>query len=409
MPRSARFSTTDPDAGDTFTYTLVAGTGVGRQRRRSTSSATACAPTPSFNFEAESSYTVRIRTTDAGGLFYEKAFTITVTNVNETPTDIALTNSTIAENAGANAAVGTLTHDRSRCRRHVHLHPGRRHRLDRQRRLQDRRQRPARQRARSTSRPDSSYTVRVRTHRCRRPVLRGGLHHHGHQRQRDADRHRPVQRAAIAENAGANAAVGTLQTTDPDAGDTFTYTLVAGTGVDRQRRLQHPRQQPARQRLVRLRGRELLHVRIRTTDAGGLFFEKAFTITVTNVNETPTCASPQSGTTAEDVDLNDNLLCTDVDGDSLTYSLVANAANGDVTVNPDGSFTYDPNLNFNGSDSFTFQASDGSLDSNVAFFNITVTAVNDAPTCHRSESGTTAEDTDLDWQPWCAPTSTATA
>ena len=39
----------------------------------------------SFNFEADSSYDVRIRTTDAGGLCYEEAFTITVTNVNETP------------------------------------------------------------------------------------------------------------------------------------------------------------------------------------------------------------------------------------------------------------------------------------------------------------------------------------
>jgi hypothetical protein len=39
-----------------------------------------------------------------------------------------------------------------------------------------------------------------------------------------------LSNSSIVENAGANAVVGTLSTTDPDAGDTFTYTLVSGTG-----------------------------------------------------------------------------------------------------------------------------------------------------------------------------------
>ena len=45
----------------------------------------------------------------------------------------------------------------------------------------------------------------------------------------------------------------------------------------------------------------------------------------------------------------------------------------------DGSFTYTPNADFNGTDSFTYTASDGTAASNVATVTITVTGVNDAP------------------------------
>ncbi|MEK6191887.1 MAG: S8 family serine peptidase, partial [Chloroflexota bacterium] len=115
-------------------------------------------------------------------------------------------------------------------------------------------------------------------------------------------------------------------------------------------------------------------------------------IALTPSNDAPTCTDPQSGSTDEDVNLLASVVCSDVDGDSLTYSLVTDASNGSVTLAADGSFTYDPDLNFNGSDSFTFQASDGVLDSNIATYDITVTPVNDAPTCTDPQSGSTDED-----------------
>ena len=70
-------SSTDPNTGNTFTYTLVPVTGstdnasfsiVGSELRTAAS----------FDFETKSSYSVRIRTTDQGGLTFEKTFTITV-------------------------------------------------------------------------------------------------------------------------------------------------------------------------------------------------------------------------------------------------------------------------------------------------------------------------------------------
>ena len=49
------------------------------------------------------------------------------------------------------------------------------------------------------------------------------------------------------------------------------------------------------------------------------------------------------------------------------------------SLNADGSFTYTPNANFNGTDSFTYTVTDGTADSNVATVTITVDPVNDAP------------------------------
>ena len=53
---------------------------------------------------------------------------------------------------------------------------------------------------------------------------------------------------------------------------------------------------------------------------------------------------------------------TDADGDPLTATLVSGPANGTLTLNADGSFVYTPNANFNGTDTFTYSVSDGTLD-----------------------------------------------
>ena len=75
--------------------------------------------------------------------------------------------------------------------------------------------------------------------------------------------------------------------------------------------------------------------------------------------------------------------CTDVDGDSLDYSKVGGPAHGSATVDPNGDWSYTPAANYNGPDSFTFKANDGTADSNTATVSITVDAVNDVPVCSR--------------------------
>jgi hypothetical protein len=75
-------STTDVDAGDTFTYTLVSGTG-DTDNASFTIVGNTLKAGVAFDFETKSSYSVRVRTTDSGGATFEKVFTITVTDVNE--------------------------------------------------------------------------------------------------------------------------------------------------------------------------------------------------------------------------------------------------------------------------------------------------------------------------------------
>jgi frataxin-like iron-binding protein CyaY len=69
----------------------------------------------------------------------------------------------------------------------------------------------------------------------------------------------------------------------------------------------------------------------------------------------------------------------DVDGDPLTYEIIEGTKNGVLEFKKDGSFTYSPNPNFFGLDSFTFFAADFELKSNVSTYTINVLPVNDKP------------------------------
>ncbi len=99
----------------------------------------------------------------------------------------------------------------------------------------------------------------------------------------------------------------------------------------------------------------------------------------------PPIASDSIHTTPEDTVLNGMLVAMDPDGDSITYMKVLGPTHGAVTVNMDGTFTYTPNANYSGPDSFTFQASDGAELSNVATVTIDVTPVNDTPTANNQD------------------------
>src|SRR5262249_57949445 len=73
---------------------------------------------------------------------------------------------------------------------------------------------------------------------------------------------------------------------------------------------------------------------------------------------------------------------TDVDGDKLTAVLDKGPGHGELTLNADGSFTYTPDANYNGADSFTYKANDGSLDNDPVTVNLTINPVNDPPVAH---------------------------
>ncbi len=118
-------------------------------------------------------------------------------------------------------------------------------------------------------------------------------------------------------------------------------------------------------------------------------------------------------TTSEDVGLTGNVLTdgtddTDADGDPLTASLVTGPAHGDVTLNADGSFTYTPDANYHGTDTFTYNVSDetggwhlhglfglfGGGHTDTATVTVNITAVNETPVAG-DDNLSTNEDTSV--------------
>jgi uncharacterized delta-60 repeat protein len=100
-------------------------------------------------------------------------------------------------------------------------------------------------------------------------------------------------------------------------------------------------------------------------------------LTATGTN-TPPVSNAQSVSTAEDTAKAITLTAIDAEGNTLTYTVVAETSHG-VLTGSSPNLTYTPAANYNGPDSFTFKANDGTVDSNIATVSITVTAVNDAP------------------------------
>ncbi len=87
--------------------------------------------------------------------------------------------------------------------------------------------------------------------------------------------------------------------------------------------------------------------------------------TITPGNDQPTLADRTINATANATYVGDNSLflgaSNDIDGDALTAAMVTATANGTVTIAPDGSFTYTPNPGFSGTDTFQWEAFDGTV------------------------------------------------
>ncbi len=95
-------------------------------------------------------------------------------------------------------------------------------------------------------------------------------------------------------------------------------------------------------------------------------------VSVNSVNDAPV-ANSQSVATAQNTSINLILSATDVDNDPLTFDIIDQPRNGILSGTPPN-LSYTPNTNFVGSDTFTFIANDGFLNSNIATMTITVQA-----------------------------------
>lgn len=119
-----------------------------------------------------------------------------------------------------------------------------------------------------------------------------------------------------------------------------------------------------------------------------------FTVNVAGENNPPVAQNDEYNT-QQDTQLvinapgvlgNDN----DPDGDPMSTVLVDNVTDGTLNLSSDGSFTYDPDLGFNGQDTFTYRAADAGSQSNLATVTIGVTAANEAVSINSTSANAAA-------------------
>ncbi|MFN6485727.1 putative Ig domain-containing protein [Nostoc sp. DedQUE02] len=271
------FSTTDPDPGNPFTYALVAGTGaadnsaftiVGNQLQINTSP----------NLATKSSYNIRVRTTDQGGLFFEKALNIGVNEINEAPTDIALSTTLINETIAANTAIATFsstdpdannTFTYSLVEGAGSTDNGLFSINGNQLQIKN-----------SPSVDNKlNYSIRVQTKDGGGLTFEKILSINVNKTPTDF----AVSTTTIDENVAANTVIGTFTTNDPNTNDSFTYSLVNGVGGDDNSAFTITDNELIISNTSNLATQPSYSVRVRTTDRNGLFFEKVLNLNVGSV------------------------------------------------------------------------------------------------------------------------------
>jgi VCBS repeat-containing protein len=390
------FTTTDVDVGDTFTYTLVSGEG-SADNGSFTIDGAALKTSASFNLEAKGSYAIRVRSTDATGASFDKQFTVTVTNVNEAPTDISLSAATVAENAAVGTTVGTFTTtdvDAGDTFTYT-LVTGTGDTDNAAFTIAGAALKTA---ASFNFEGKSSYAIRVRSTDAtgafvdkQFTVTVGNVN--------EAPTDISLSAANVAENSPIDTTVGTFTTTDVDAGDTFTYELVSGTGDTDNAAFAIAGASLKTAVVFDSEIKSSYSIRVRSTDATGAFVDKQFTVTVGNVNETPTDIALSATTVAENAAVGTTVgtfTTTDVDvGDTFTYTLVSgdgSADNGSFTIagaalKTAASF----DVETKGSYSIRVRSTDATGASFDKQFTVTVTNVNEAPTDISLSAATVAE------------------
>ena len=332
-------STVSPNGG-TFTYSFVAGA---NDNAKFTLSGDKLILTNPADFETQPSYLVQV-SSNTGASSVPKSFTISVVNVNEPPTDIALDKTAIDENAPANSIVGSFTTTDSDINDpHVY-------------KLVD------------GFGDDALFSiVNNELHLIAspdfeiKPTYKIGVISTDSGNQsitktfditvnnlKEPPTNIALSGTSIAENQPANSLIGTLTAQDTDLNETQTYTLVAGFGDNAAFSIAGSKLDE-----LHLNGipdfekQPSYQIKIRVTDKDGLTFDKTFTIAVNNLPETPGSTAPQDlllskNNIAENLPAQSivgNFSTTDPDsGEAFAYTLVPGVGSTDnsaFTINGD--------------------------------------------------------------------------
>jgi hypothetical protein len=192
----------------------------------------------------------------------------------------------------------------------------------------------------------------------------------------------------VSENVPVGSAVGSLSTTDPDAGDSFAYNLVSGEGSTDNASFIILGNTVTTFVALDYSTKNTYTIRVRSTDSTGLKVEKAFTINVTEVNVAPTDITLSASSVAENTASGETVgtfgtTDNNIGYNSFTYSL--SAGEGDTD---NSSFTIDgnelklgftPDFETKNSYSIRVRTTDGGGLTCDKQFTITITDANDAP------------------------------
>lgn len=344
-------STTDQDAGDTHTYEIASTFNFdidGVVRSPLAISGSDLVTDVELDHEDLASFLIRIISTDAAGGQTLADYTIDVNNLNEVPTDIALTNSDIDEDAAVGTVIGVLsTTDPDASETHTYevltafddggmtFFPI----------ITDEANLITTVPLDFESLPSFNVEVQV--------TDAGGLTYTefftlSANDVNEAPTSMTLSANTIAENTAAGVRVGLLIGTDQDLNDPLTYSLVAGTGDEGNAFFQMGGaggNEIENAAILDFETQATYSVRARVTDAAGLFYEEAFTIEVTDNNDGPTGIELSASTIAEH---------------SEAGTTIGSFTAIDQDANDTHTFTFHPNYPDN-----TFFAIDGA-DLNVA-------------------------------------------
>ncbi len=334
-------STVDADLGDVHTYSLVAGAG-STDNSSFQIAGDRLQTRVAFNFNQQQDFTIRIETNDGFGGTFQDTFNISVTNSNDAPTDIMLSPASFNEMVSQNTTIGLLSSSDADST-DTHSYSFVQGTNDNssfvisgdQLRTQGQFDFETKQlyiiEVKTTDALGLSYTRQLTVN-----VLDSN----------DAPTALALSNDSIDEQQPVGTFVANLSTTDADAADSFTYSLVAGQGASDNGLFRINGQFLETDSVLNYNNQRKRNVRIRSTDTGGKFTEKDFVINVVNKNDNPTALLISDTTIIENSAVGTRIASfTSIDADNaetFTYTLVnglGDADNGKFSIQNDELFS----------------------------------------------------------------------
>lgn len=327
----------DPDEGDVTTFALVSGAGATDNALFSIVNGQLIA-NQTFNFEIKNSYTVRIRATDSQNLVFETPVVISITNVNETPTNINLSNSTVVENTPVGTSVGTLTTaDVDVPETFTYTLVSGTGSTDNAKFAIDGDQLVVAVPPNYEDNSGHFYSVRVRS------TDAGGMSVEKTftitiTDVNEAPTGLMLTPTSVNENQPVGSLAGTFSTADQDVPETFTYALVSGIGSTDNSAFTIAGNQLLTGVVFDFEAKSTYSIRVRTTDSASQSIEQVFTVTINDTLDGPviTLADPPLTTTGrKPVIIDPGALITDIDspnfnGGRLVVAIQEGEQTGDV-------------------------------------------------------------------------------